>query len=460
MNTFFRRFTDGTLFPWERDFTKEALNVAVPIVIHSLFASLLHIIDNVMIGQLGELELAAVTQANRITFLFQMVLFGLAGGTATYAAQFWGKRDLAGIRRVLGLALCVALLAALLFLIPSLLMPGTLMGLLLKEADAAALAATYLPIIAVGYLLQAVTQCFSTVQKSTEQTKLSMVGGIASLLVNTGLNYCLIFGRLGFPRLGVRGGALATVIALAVEMSIIVGMGYRLRFASAARLSELVPRSAAFAKKYMAVALPVVLNEGLWSLGMVMYSAVYGRIGTSAVAAISIFNTVEQVAFSTMRGLTGAAAVMIGKRIGAGDEDAAQHTARRFLWASIPSGLFAGALLLLVSAPLLSLFNVSPAVAADARGLVRVCALFLWLSQLGGLLVVGIMRSGGDVQMSLYLDAGSAWVIGVPMVALAGLVLRLPLPIIFLMAQSENITKVGLGLLRFRSRKWIHNLVR
>jgi len=460
MSTFFKPLRNGDLFPWERSFAREVLNVALPIVVQSMFMALLHIIDNIMIGQLGEIELAAVTQANRITFLFQLVLFGLSSGTATYVAQFWGKRDMQGIRSVMGLALCLSLVAAFLFLVPCLLIPSQLMRLLLDDERAVSAAASYLSIIGFGYLFTAVTQCFSTVQKSTEQARLPMAGGIAALLTNTFLNYCLIFGNFGFPRLGVRGGAIATVTAILVELLIVVVGGYRWRFATAARLSELIPRSAAFAKKYLAVAMPVIVNEGLWSLGMVMYSVVYGRMGTGAVAAISIFNSVEQVAFATIRGLTSATAVLVGKRIGAGDEAGAYHSARRMVFAGIPSGLFAGLVLLVVSVPLTRLFNVSGQVAGHARALVQISAATIWMHQLSGLFIVGILRAGGDVKMSLYLDAGPTWLIGVPMVALGGLALGLEIPYVFLLAQSESLVKIILGYYRFKSGKWIHNLVK
>lgn len=460
MSNFLRQFKNGDVLPWERDFTREALNVALPIVIQSMFMALMHIIDNLMIGQLGELELAAVTQANRVTFLFQLVIFGLAGGTSTFVAQFWGKKDLRGIHSVMGLAVCLSLVAAGCFLVPCLLIPGQLMGLLLADPAAVEVATQYLPVIAIGYIGTALAQCYATVQKSTEQAKLPMFADITGLAINTFLNYCLIFGNLGFPRMGARGGAIATVIAIFTTFAIICIGGYKMNLATAAKLSALIPRSKAFAKKYLAVALPVIANEGLWALGIVMYSFVYGRMGTGVVAAVSIFNTVEQIAFATQRGLTSACAVLVGKRIGAGDEGDAYRAARRMLYAALPSGVFSGVLLLLVSVPLVSLFNVSAQVAQDARTLVRIAACFIWVNQLGGLLVVGILRSGGDVKMSLYLDAGTTWIIGVPLVALGGLVLGAPIPVVFLMAQAESLTKIALGLWRFKSRKWIHNLVR
>lgn len=460
MKPFFRQFTNGEVFPWERSFTNEALNVAIPIVIQSLFMAMMHIVDSLMIGQLGEVELAAVAQANRVTFLYQLVIFGLVSGTSAFVAQYWGKRDLKGIHSVLGLSLCLSLLAALCFLIPCQLFPSSIMRLLLQDEAAVEAAVSYLSVVSFGYLFTAVSQCYATVQKSTEQARLPMFAEVLGLLTNVFFNYCLIFGNLGFPRLGVRGGAIATVAGLLVLLLTIVIMGYRLNLATAARFSALVPRSLAFAKKYLSVALPVIANEVLWSLAMVMYSVVYGHMGTGVVAAISIFNAVEQVSHATSRGLTHACAVLVGKRIGAGNEDDAQKTAKRMLFAALPMAALSCVILLLISNPIVSLFNVSPQVAEDARTLIRISAFLYLIPQLGGLLVVGIMRSGGDVRMSLLLDAGTAWIIGAPLVAISGLVLGLPIPYVFMISYAESVVKIIFGLWRYRSRKWIHNLVR
>lgn len=453
--------SENRLFPWEKPFTKEALNVAVPVVIQSIFSAVLHIVDNVMIGKLGEVELAGVTQANRITFLFQLVMFGLAGGSTTYLAQYWGKRDLRGIRRVMGLNLCFSLAAALLFALPSMLAPRTLMRFLLNDQSAIDSACQYLPMVAFSYIAICITQCFGTVLRSTEQARLPMAGSITALFTNTVLNYCLIYGRLGFPRLGVLGGAIATVAATVLELLIVVIFSYVWKLPSAARIKELVPRSLSFVKQYAMIVLPVMLNEGLWSLGIVMQSAVYGYMGTSAVAAISIFNAVEQIALTTARGLTSAAAVLIGKRIGAGDESGAYHTAQRMIFASILSGVFSGCIILLTTLlPLSSFFTVSAQAMQNAKSLLLISAGCVWIQQLGGLFIVGILRSGGDVRYSLWLDVGTLWLIGLPMAVLGGLLLKLGVPFVYLMAQADSAAKVFIGFRRFWSKKWIRNLVK
>ncbi|MEG0766129.1 MAG: MATE family efflux transporter, partial [Clostridia bacterium] len=232
-------YTLRKLFRWESSLVASFFQLAIPIVIQSLVMASLHIIDNVMIGQLGEMEMAAVTQANRLTFLFQLTIFGLSGATSTFVSQYWGKRDIGSIRQVQGLSLIVSGAIAILFMVLSIGFPLFVMRKFLREAPAIAMGAQYLQIVGVGYLFQALTQTYATVQKSTEQPRLPMIASIIAILTNTVLNYAFIFGRLGAPRLGIQGGAMATTIATGVEFLIVCLYGYRKKLASAAKLREL-----------------------------------------------------------------------------------------------------------------------------------------------------------------------------------------------------------------------------
>ncbi|MEG0767674.1 MAG: MATE family efflux transporter, partial [Clostridia bacterium] len=214
-----------------------------------------------------------------------------------------------------------------------------------------------------------------------------------------------------------------------------------------------------FVRKYFRITTPVVANECLWSMGIVLYSVVYGHMGTATVAAVSIYNTVEQIGFAFIRGVVHTCAVLVGKRIGAGDEQDANLTARRMMVAAVGIALFAGALLAASSGWIVQIFNVSENVRSAARALICINAAFMPLNALNTVIIVGVMRAGGDVTCSLLLDAGTIWVIGVPLVALAGLGLGWSITAVFLLAQVENAVKLTLGLLRLRSGKWVHNLV-
>ncbi|HML46493.1 MAG TPA: MATE family efflux transporter [Clostridia bacterium] len=447
-----------SLFFWERDFSGAFFHLAIPIAMQSLVMASLHVVDNVMVGQLGVVEMAAVTQANRFTFLFQLTMFGLSGGTAIFAAQYWGRRDVKQIQHVLGLGLICAWVFVAFFGILAIGFPHLVIRILLKEEQAIELGVRYLRIVGIGYFFQAMTQIYATILKSTEQPRLPMVASVTSIVTNTVLNYGLIFGRLGLPRLGVEGAAIATVIATVLEAGLIIGLGYGLRLATAAKPRDLIPQSRAFVARYLRITGTVVANESLWALGILMYSVVYGRLGKDAVASVSIYNTVEQVGFSFLRGVTGAAAVLVGKYIGRDENSEAYFTSKRMMAASVGISALAGLILALCSGPITGIYGgISTSVAADAARIIRINALFMPLNALNGLIIVGILRSGGDATVSLVLDTGTVWLIGVPLVACAGLLLHFDI-VMVVVAQMENLVKLALGMARFRSRRWMNNL--
>lgn len=445
---------------WERDFVSAVLRIALPVALQSLVATMMHILDSVMIGRLGEVSIAAVTQANRVTFLFQLTIFGLTGAVSTFCSQYWGKRDMAGIHRTQGLALGVCLLVATVFILPCLIAPEGVMRLFLHEEEAIGLSVRYLRIICFTYLVQGASLVLATVQKSTEQVKLSMFAAILAIGINTLLNYGLIFGRLGMPQLGVEGAAIATLIACGAELIIVAGLGYAMRMSTRARLRDMIPREWQQVKRFFAIALPIVGNELFWSLGITMYSVVYGRMGTTAVAAVSIFNTVEQLSFILIRGITSACAILIGKAIGMGDEDAAKLYSKRFLVAAAVLGQIAGLIMIALSGPIIGLYEVSDAVKQASQTIIFIRGGTIILSALGNVLIVGAFRAGGDAMFSFVVDAGCVWVVGLPLIWLAGIVLGWPIQWVYVMTVVEQAVKVLICGIRFRSGKWINNLVR
>lgn len=449
-----------SIIRWEPEFTRRVLMLAVPMILQSVVTALMHIVDNLMIGQLGEIELAAVTQANRITFLFQLTMFGAVGGVNVFVAQYWGNKNMQGIHRAMSMGFRAALVVASLFAIPALVIPEKLLGLLLTNRDAIALGAQYLRIAAFTYYLTALSLVHSAVMKSTEQAKLPMYAGIAAIVVNTCLNYLLIFDHGFIGGWGVRGAALATLCGTAVELSILFIVGRRRKLATAVGWNDLKIGVPGYAKKYMMVALPVILNECLWSLGITCYSAVYGRMGdgVSAVAALSIFTNVEQLAMVTMRGMNYACGVLIGIAVGRGDRDEAMLIAHRMrVWTMILLEI-SGIIMLTFAGKIVGLFNVEPDTAQSAVRLLQVFAMFIWLHGLYTITIVGILRAGGDVKFSAIMDVLPVWVVGVPLIAFTGLVLKWPIHYVYIMTYVVNIVQAGIGHFRIRSQRWIKNI--
>ena len=332
----------SSVFRWDKAFTRKFLLVALPIVVQNLVSSSLHIIDGVMIGQLGDAPYAAVTQANRYTFVFQLFIFGAASGCGIFFSQLWGNRDVKQMRSVMGLALRITLTVAVLFAGMALLFPARVVSMFLPEGESARYAATYLRLVAPGYFILSVDTVYATCMKSAEQTRIPMAAGVVSILTNTFPNWVLIYGHLGFPALGVRGAAIATVISAGVSLVINVSASYTLKLPSAIRLNDFRLPDRAFLGRFARLVAPVVLNEGLWSMGTTMYGVFYGRLGDAAVAAMGIYNTVDQLVNVLVYGFMNASAILVGGCLGAADRDNAWLTAKRMLAGCIAAGAAVG----------------------------------------------------------------------------------------------------------------------
>ena len=448
----------SSVFRWDKAFTRKFLLVALPIVIQNLVSSSLHIIDGVMIGQLGDAPYAAVTQANRYTFVFQLFIFGAASGCGIFFSQLWGKRDVKQMRSVMGLALRITLTVAVLFAGMALMFPATVVSMFLPEGESARYAATYLSLVAPGYFVFAIDTVYATCMKSAEQTRIPMAAGVTSILTNTFLNWMLIYGHLGFPALGVRGAAIATVISACVSLCINLTASYALKLPSALRPHDMKLPDRAFLGRFARLVTPVVFNEGLWSLGVTMYGVFYGRLGDASVAAMGIYNTVDQLVNVLVYGIMNATAILVGGYLGAARRDEAWLTAKRMLAACIAAGAAVGVVMAFGRGALVGLFKVSPEAQGMAMTILLEASLFYWLRAINSVNVVGILRSGGDTLYSMLLDTSALWLVGVPLVGVVALVLRLPIEQVFLFTFVEEAIKAIIGMRRFRSRKWMHVL--
>jgi putative MATE family efflux protein len=281
---------------------------------------------------------------------------------------------------------------------------------------------------------------------------------ITALTLNTFLSYTLIFGKLGLPALGVHGAAIAVLSSRVVECSVLLWLTYRKNSPAAGKIKELFGYNRQFACTVLKPVLPVVGNEILWSLGITAYNVVYARLGTESFAAMNIMGSIEQLAFVLFQGIGHACAIMVGNRIGAGEEEQAFRYAARSETLGILGGGLVG-LIILASRPfLLSLYNVSPQVLDYVYRVLTIMALLLWLRVSNMILYIGIIRSGGDTRFGFLMDGVVIWVVGVPLAFIGAFILHLPVYWVYFLVMSEELTKWALGIYRFLSRKWIHNL--
>lgn len=446
------------LFFDDREFYKLLFKLAIPLALQNLIASSLNMVDTIMIGQLGEEQIAAVGLANQIFFLLNLFLFGVCSGAAIFTAQYWGKQDIAGIHKVLGIGLCLGIVTAGVFCLIAFFIPEKALRVFTEDYSVIALGSQYLKIVSLSYVATAVTFVYAFILRSTGQVKLPMIISAASLGFNSLLNYMLIFGHFGFPVLGVQGAAIATVAARILEMVVLLVAIYAGKYAPAAKLNEMFNFSMDFVKPFLFTTIPVILNEALWSLGVTMYMIVYARMGTEVVASANIASTIERLAMVLFIGMGHASSVMVGNQIGASDEEKAYLYARKLAVLGPFLGIFMGGALIITSGWILSVFNVSLVVRNATHKILFVLALIMPIKIFNMINIVGILRSGGDTKFSLFLDTCGVWLIGVPLAFIGGLVLHLPIQWVYVLVVLEEVVKCIIGVNRLKSKKWINNL--
>ncbi|HET7838654.1 MAG TPA: MATE family efflux transporter [Rectinemataceae bacterium] len=439
-------------------FLPDLLRIGVPIALQNLVSASVNMLGTVMVGQLGSAALAAVGLGNQIYFLLLIFLFGVSTGGGVFTAQYWGKRDIAGIRRTLGLSYLVGMAVALAFTIAALAFPAGLIGLYSRDPEVISIGAGYLRVVALSYPPMAMSFVLGLAMRSVEKVRLPLVATTLSLALSLSLSWLLIFGGLGIPAMGVVGAAWATVAARVVEALILFIVSYARRYPTAARLRELVDWGGAWVARFWIIALPVMLNEVTWSLGITTYNAIFARAGTGAVAAYSVITTVGNLAMVVFFGTANAAAVMIGKKIGEGRLEAAFTYARRFAIMAPLIGVAVGAVLVPLRLLLPLVFRLEEAVLAQASIMLLVLAATVPFKAFNLHLVVGICRSGGDTRFGMLYDLGGVWGLGVPLAALGAFVWGLPAWGIFLMTSSDEVGKSLFGVWRLMSRKWIHDV--
>lgn len=446
------------VFLKDREYLRELIRFALPIAIQNLIMSSLNMVGVIMIGQLGETPVAAVGLANQIFFLLQLVLFGTNSGAAIFTAQFWGKGDIQSLRKVSSLALLIGLSVALVFLGGALLAPDFLLGIYSTDPAVISVGSQYLQIFGWSFLFVAISFSFSIVLRSIGEVRIPMLVSTGALGFNAILSYILIFGKLGLPQMGVSGAAFAGLLARILECALLIGIVYLRRMPVALRLSDFNSLNFSSIIRIFRPILPVILNETFWSLGSTAYFIVYARIGTESVAAMNIVATIENMALVIIFGVAHATAIMVGNRIGAANEQQAYEYATRSFFTAIVLGVFIGSLLLLSTPIILSLYKVGPTVIDYARRALTILALLLWVRASNILIVVGILRSGGDTRFSLFLDGVIIWLLGVPLAFFTAFVLRWPVYWVYLAVLSEEIFKCTIGIWRVFSKKWIHNM--
>ena len=446
------------------EFNKKALNrklikIATPIAIQGIVSATLSMVDNIMVGFLGETELAAVGVGSQLFMVHYLVLFGILSGSATFMAQFYGTKDMANIRKVIGFDFTLlAVLGAVIFLLVNCFTDGIL-SLYTEDAAVKALAAQYVRINSLSFLLLAVSSPLEMAFKATQQVRIPMIISYVIFFTNIAINYVLIFGKLGFPKMGVAGAAIGTLSSRIIEVLMNSYFAFRTGNEFCGKVRSYFGWDRELVRRIIKNATPTTINEFFWSFGQTMYVAAFSRISTTAYAAYqaanSIFNIFNFAAFS----IGDAALILVGEKLGEGDMEYTWKLSRHFIKASILAGLVIGAITILLSQPLSDIFKLTDAGKMYTRYILIVFGATMAADLFNGLQIAGILRAGGDTKFAMISESLCIWLIAVPLAFTASLVWHLPVHLALLVTRTEMIIRGAILAKRYLSKKWMNTVI-
>lgn len=438
---------------------KRIIKISLPIALQQVIFTSVNFVDTLMIGALGEVAIAAVGLSNQVFFLYNLILFGLVSGGGIFFAQYWGKQEEEGLSRSVALTIISALFFSIPFFVLSFFYPNLVLNFFSPDIEVIKLGAVYLKIIALSFPLFAISLVTSFMLRSIKKVHIPLIITIIELSSNIFLNYLLIFGKLGFPTLGVKGAAIATLIArligcissvLIVYLRKMPGRIYFRHF------REITPK---FFKSYFHYAIPTMANEFAWSLGVTMYSIVYAHMGTNVIAAQRVMSTIEGFATSITFSIANAASVIIGNMLGTSQYEEAYDVSKKALKLAELISIFAAIICIIITFFLVNVFDVSEEVKKMVRITITISMSFLPIKLFNGMNVVGFLRAGGDTRFSFIVEGSTLWFIGVPLSVIGGLVLNLSFPVVYLLTMSEEVVKSLILLSRYKSKKWLKNVL-
>ena len=445
----------------DSSFQKKLWELALPIAFQSLLYSFLGLIDILMVSQLGENEIAAVGLGNKIFFFNLLMLVGVSHAGGVLGAQFFGAKNLSGLRRTLVNSLFYSLLFAIPFIIFYMASPQTITSFASEDHALLSLANQYLVITAGSLVFTAVVMPFETTLRSTGDTKTAMRISILVLPINALLNYIFIFGYLGFPEMGVAGSAWGTFIARAIQMLLLVLFVTQKRAFILPSSFEIKQALSIFdMKRYFKLAFPMLLHDSAWAFGVLVYTFIFAMIGIQELAVMSMVSTIEQTIFALFIGVAIASSTMIGHELGAKAFDRAWQQAWTFIFFVPVLAFLFFPIIYFLRVPILSFFpTLSPEALNSASHVLIILASFLFIRVINFIGVIGVLRSGGDVKYSTFIDIFSMWCIGIPLTYISVKYYDFTLAQAYLVALSEEVIKMLLVIHRVRKKRWLKNIL-
>ncbi len=444
----------------DRAFMRRMWAISLPIMLQQLLGTAMYMVDTMMIGALGDVPLAGVGAATQLAFLLDLVLFGVMSGGSIYMSQYFGKQDRAGFRSTLGFTLMLCIGFAALFTVIGRLFGGFVVGIYSENETVIAAGVEYLDTACLAYVAIGVSYAYGIAHKSARRPLLPLISGAVALVINIFFNWVLIYGNLGFPRLGLTGAAIGTLIGACANMLTLITASYIKPGYASARLDELLAQTAAGVKQFVQVSLPAFLNDMLWAVCALIINWVYGRMGTDTFAAIMIYNAVDKLTMVAYMGMGTASAVVLGNTLGEGDSERALLYGKRYTLLALLMGLLSGVLCCTVLPYAVNLYTeTSETVKHLAFWSIIVLGIYQPLYALNYTLICGVLRSGGDTRAAAVIDLIPQWLLALPITAIAGLALDMPLYIVLLCVIPSCVLRSVLALRRMKSGIWARTLV-
>lgn len=431
-------------------FYTQLLSIAVPIALQNLIIFGVSATDSMMLSKIGTTAIAASTIANQPFFIFQMFIFGLAGGGSVLSSQYWGKGDVKRVKSVVLLVVFIAVAVALLLTMLVNISPYFIMQFFVKDNETLLMATDYLKITSASYVFFGVAMSLTNMFRSVESVRVAVFSAGVSFLVNIALNFILIFGKLGFSPLGIKGAAIATLIARIVDFLIISGYVLYVDKKVKIRLDKSV---IAFYEKpllraFIRYSLPVVTNELSWALAISTQSAILGRLSSVAVAAASIANTASQLVTVLIFGLSNASGVMVGKKIGEGEMIVAKAYSKTLLNIALLVGLVASTVLFSLSEGFVRLYSLDEKTAAITLKMLAITAFITFFTAISAVTLVGILRGASDTKFCMKLEISALWLFSLPLGAVCAFVFSFPPALVYLILRLDEPLKSLIAFIR------------
>ncbi len=441
-----------------KNLIKNIAKTALPVTIQNIISSSLGIVDVIMIGSLGASAIASAGIANKFYLIYYLTIFGLCSGAQIYLAQYWGDNNTEKFHKAMGANALPALVLIAAFMIPSILFPKHIVSMFSSDLKIVNLGSEYLRIVAFTAPLFYIAQISFCAYRAIGKSTIPMIISTITLGLNTVLNYLLIYGNYGFPKLGVRGAAIATLISSIVGFLIIVILIIVSKNPIKSGLKGYFNFDFRFFKMIFVKSLPIALNEMFWSMGYALYGMAFSKMSAEAFSSYEIFNITQQLVFTMGIGLAISNTVTLGNMLGANQIEEALEAERKITKITIIVSVVSACILYFGADIINILFKVDPQVASNAKQMMRVGALFLPLKFYTLVQIVGTMRAGGDSLASVTIDLSTMFLIGVPLAFFSLHVLKVPIYLAVAFISSEEFLKAWLCHKRIKTKKWAKNL--